>query len=144
MIVVDSNVLLYAVGTDHRHRDASRRLFDAVAAGTLAATTTPEVIQEFTHVYGRRRPRSEASRHARRFAALLGPLVATTNDVIVSALDLYERHDRLDPFDALLAAVARREGASALVSADRAFVAVKRLPFVELGSLEFDKLLDGR
>lgn len=141
MIVVDSNVLLYAVGTDHPHRDASRRLFDAVAAGSLAATTTAEVIQEFTHVYGRRRTRRDASRHARQFAALLGPLVATTNDVVVPALDLYERYDGLDPFDALLAAVARREGASALVSADRAFAAVKRLPFVELGSPEFDELV---
>jgi hypothetical protein len=50
-------------------------------------------------------------------------------------------YDGLDAFDALLAAVARREGASALVSADRAFAAVKRLPFVELGSPEFDQLV---
>ena len=44
MIVVDSNVLLYAVGTDHPYREASHRLFDAVAAGALAAPTTPDVI----------------------------------------------------------------------------------------------------
>ena len=141
MIVVDSNVLLYAVGTEHPHREASMRLFDAVAAGTVAATTTPEVIQEFAHVYGRRRPRREASGHARRFAALLGPLLATTDDVVGPALELYERHDGLDAFDALLVAAARRDGASALVSADRAFAAVKRLRFVELGSPAFDKLL---
>jgi predicted nucleic acid-binding protein len=141
VIVVDSNVLLYAVGTDHPHREASKRLFDAVAAGTVAATTTPDVIQEFTHVYGRRRTRRDASRHARRFAILLGPLVATTNDVVVPALDLYERYEGLDAFDALLAAAARHEGASALVSADRAFAEVKRLPFVELGSPKFDELL---
>ena len=69
--------------------------------------------------------------------------MSTTNDVVAPALDLYERYDELDAFDALLAAVAGREGASALVSADRAFAGVKRLSFVELGSPEFDELLAG-
>lgn len=141
MILVDSNVLVYAVGSEHPQREASKRLFDAVAGGELAATTTPEVIQEFAHVYGRRRLRRDASRHARRFAALLGPLVATTSDAVDTALDLYERHEELDAFDALLAAVALRERVSALVSADRVFARIRKLPFVELGSPRFGELL---
>ena len=46
----------------------------------------------------------------------------------------------LDAFDALLAAVAIREGAT-LLSAERVLASVPRLKFVELGSPAFDKLL---
>jgi len=41
----------------------------------------------------------------------------------------------------VLAATAIAHEAKALVSADRAFASVRRLPFVELGSPEFDALL---
>ncbi len=47
MIVVDTTLLVYAVGTEHPLRDPSRKLIDAVAAGRVDATTTIEVIQEF-------------------------------------------------------------------------------------------------
>jgi uncharacterized protein len=141
VIVLDTNVLLYAVGSEHPLRPPSRDLFETVASGEVAATTMPEVIQEFTHGYGRRRPRSQAALHARRFAALLEPLVETTSGVVAAALDLYESHQQLDAFDAFLAAAAIATGARALVSADRAFAAVDGLRFVELGSQEFDRLI---
>ena len=67
--------------------------------------------------------------------------MATTSDAVDTALDLYERHEELDAFDALLAAVALRERVSALVSADRAFAKIRKLPFVELGSSRFGELL---
>src|SRR3989442_12437646 len=60
VIVLDPNVLLYALGGEHPAREPARRLFDAVGEGRLNATTTVDVIQEFAHVYSRRRPRAEA------------------------------------------------------------------------------------
>jgi predicted nucleic acid-binding protein len=57
-----------------------------------------------------------------------------------AALRLFERHERLDAFAAVLAATAIEHGAEALVSADRAFGEVRRLRFVELGSRRLDAL----
>jgi uncharacterized protein len=143
LIVLDTPVLIYAVGGSHPLRDPARRLIAAAGSATRDLTTSPAVLQEFAHVFARRRSREEAVRHGRRWLTLLSPLVTTTPEDVPVALRLFERHERLNSFDAFLAAVALREQASALVSADRAFAGVPKLPFVELGSPDFDRLLDG-
>lgn len=44
MIVLDTTVLIYAVGADRRLRESAGRLVQAIGNGTLAATTTVEVM----------------------------------------------------------------------------------------------------
>jgi predicted nucleic acid-binding protein len=141
LIFLDTNVLVYAIGTEHPAREPARRVIEAVTDGRTEATTTLDVIQEFVHVYSRRRPRSEAVLTGRRYATLLAPLAVPGPNELEAGLQLFEQHDGLGAFDAVLAATAQASDARALVSADRAFAAVKRLPFVELGSPEFDRLL---
>jgi uncharacterized protein len=141
VIVLDTSVLVYAVGGEHPLRAPSRRLVEAIGAGQLDARTTPEAIQEFAHVHARGRPRSAAVAHARRYADLLAPLLTTTDLQLTNGLRLYERHARLGAFDALLAATAMANGADAFVSGDRAFAEVRGLRFVELGSPAFEQLL---
>lgn len=141
MIVLDTTVLAYAIGTEHPLREPSRRVVEAIRDGAVAATTTADVIQEFAHGHARRRPRGTAADHARRYATLLAPLLAPTERELVAGLRLFERHERLDAFDAVLAATALEHGAEALVSADSAFEDVRGLRFVELGSPRLDALL---
>jgi len=130
LIVLDTTVLVYAVGADHAYRDPCRRLIEAVDAGAVRASTTSGVIQEFAHVRARRRPRADARRLATDFADLLTPLVAVTEASLRSGLGLWGRHRRLGAFDAVLAAAATEAGATALVSSDRAFGALTELRHV--------------
>jgi hypothetical protein len=141
VIVVDTPVLAYAVGGEHPLKRPSTRLVEAVAAGTIEATTTVDVIQEFAHIQARRRSGSEVAALARDFTELLSPLLMVDRGQLERGLTLFERHRRLGCFDAILAAAALAAGAQAFVSADRAFSAVPRLPFVELGGEELEKLL---
>ncbi len=141
MILLDTTILVYAVGAEHPARDPSRRLVEAIAGGGIAATTTVEVIQEFLHVYARRRPRATALAHARSYATGLAPLLAAGPSELEHGLRLFERNDRLGAFDAVLAATALAHGVEALVSADRWFASVPRLRHVEPGSADFERLL---
>lgn len=141
MIVVDTSILAYAVGGRHPLREPSKRLFDAVSGGAVSATTTVEVIQEFTHVRARRFPRAEAVQVARRYARLLSPLLAADEDVLERGFALFERNPRLGAFDAVLAACALGDGVEALVSADTAFASISRLRHVVPGTPEFDRLV---
>lgn len=142
MIVLDTTILLYAVGQDeHPLADPSRKLIHTIGTGALPATTTVEAIQEFAHVRSRRRSRREAVDHARSYASLLAPLLEVGRDDLLRGLRLYERHHRLGAFDAVLAAAALRLDADALVSADRAFADVRGLNAVTPGSPAFDELL---
>ncbi len=50
MIVLDTTVLVDAVGADHPLRGPCRELIAVIAQGGMTAATTIEVLQEFTHV----------------------------------------------------------------------------------------------
>ncbi|MBX5446146.1 type II toxin-antitoxin system VapC family toxin [Sphaerobacter sp.] len=141
MIVLDTTVLTYAVGSDHPLREPCRRLLAAHGDGRVAATTTIEVIQEFAHVRARRRSRSDAVMLARYYAVAL-PLLTTLPDDLELGLALYERVPALGAFDAVLAAVALNRGASALVSADRAFAGVPHLQWIDPASPALAHLIE--
>lgn len=142
MIVLDTTVLIYAVGDDHQLRGPARAIVAAVESGDVQATTTVEAVQEFVHVRARRRGRDDAARLGRAYATLLSPLLRPSEVNLVEGLRLYERDDRLGVFDAVLAAAAIEAKADALVSADRSFAAVRRLRWVDLADDELGQLLD--
>ncbi len=74
MILVDTTILVYAVGAHHPLREACRRVIAAIGDGRMAATTTIEAIQEFAHVRARRRGRRDARDLALSYIHLLSPL----------------------------------------------------------------------
>lgn len=129
MIVLDTSVLAYAVGDAHQLRDPCRAILAAHADGRIEATTTIEVIQEFTHIRARRRPRTEAAELAHRFVVAFD-LIETTSSDLEAGIALFAEHQRLSAFDAVLAAVARNRD-MALVSGDRSFGAVPRLNWID-------------
>ena len=130
MIVLDTTVLVYALGSDHPFRQPCRRLIGAVTSGDVAATTTVEVVQEFVHVWARRRDRRAAAELGLDYAELLSPLLQVDVDGLRTGLALFSSGDRLGAFDAVLAAAALASGAERLVSADRAFGTVHGLAHV--------------
>ena len=141
MIVLDTTVLVYAVGDAHELRDPARALVQSVERGALQATTTAEAVQEFVHVRARRRDRRDAATLGRAYAALLSPLLQPSEDDLERGLRLFERNQELGAFDAVLAAAAIGGGAAGLVSADRSFASVRGLRFVDLVSPELRDLV---
>jgi uncharacterized protein len=130
MIVLDTTVLAYAVGTDHPLRAPCQRLVSAIADGEVLATTTIEVIQEFTHVRARRRDRKDAAELARDYIELLSPLLIVEEPDLREGLRLFEEGTGIGAFDAVLAAAAHAAGAEALVSADGGFSALANVRHV--------------
>jgi predicted nucleic acid-binding protein len=127
VIILDTTVLLYAVGTEHHFRTPCRQLIRAISDGDVVATTTVEVIQEFAHVRARRRTREDAAELARDYIALLSPLLIVEESDLQEGLRLFTEEACLGSFDAVLAAAAHASGADALVSADAAFSTMANL-----------------
>lgn len=126
MILVDTTVLVYAVGNDKVLASAANELLENVADARVAATTTPEVIQEFVHVRSRRGFRADACDLAKAFIDLLSPLTVCDEASLTIGLKLFGRYPRLDSFDAVLAGVAIASELT-LVSADKGFGGVTGL-----------------
>ncbi len=122
MILLDTTVLVYAVGGEHQLREPCRRIVEDVGAGRLAATTTIEVIQEFAHVRARRRGRTDARALSLEYVDLLSPLVQPGEPDLARGLELFVHHEALGAFDAVLAAIVmERDHLTGLMSADRGF-----------------------
>ncbi len=138
-MILDTNVLLYAIGAEHPLKTPARRIVEAVRTGTLTATTSVLVVQEFTYAYQRRHGSHRAVAMARAYVELLEPLLAVDQAHLSRAFDLVESAD-LRPTDALLAAAALHES-HALVSVDRAFSRVPGLRLVSLDQQNIDRLL---
>jgi hypothetical protein len=141
VIVLDTTVLVYAIGDEHPLRAPARGLVALARDGAVRATTTIEVVQEFAQVRARRRPRREAAERAQEYAVGLAPLVRPDEDDLARGLDLWQSLDHLGPFDAVLAATALRRG-WALASADKSFGAVSGLAHLDPSAPEF--LADAR
>lgn len=136
MIVLDTTILVYAVGADHPLASPCRDLVAALGAGEVRATTTLEVLQEFAHVRARRRGRRDAADLVRRFAVLLGPPLELQQHDLDRGMELFTAHDGLGAFDCVLAAAAIRSQA-AVVSADSAFEQLPGLRHLHPGSPHF-------
>lgn len=143
MIALDTTVLVYAVGVQHPYRSPCQRLIEAIRNDEVQATTTVEVIQEFTHVRARRRDRADAAELARAYMELLEPLLIVAERDLTAGLRLFESHPGLGAFDAVLAATALDAGATALVSADAAYSGVAHLTHVVPDQDGVAKLLAG-
>jgi predicted nucleic acid-binding protein len=130
VIVLDTTVLVYAVGSEHPLREPCRELVRAVAAREIEASTTVEVIQEFAHVRARRRGNADAAEIAGDYLELLSPLIDVSASALRSGLRLFAESSELGAFDAVLAAAASSAVVTALVSADRAFAGVSGLRHV--------------
>jgi predicted nucleic acid-binding protein len=143
MILLDTSILVYAVGGEHPLREPSRRILKMHAEGRIEAGTTIEVIQEFAHVRSRGRARAGAASMAREFAEALQLIPVRRSDLQLG-MTLFERHPHLGAFDSTLAAVGINNRVEMLISADRAFDAVSRLRWVDPGRADLEKLIGGR
>jgi hypothetical protein len=74
VIVVDTTVLVYAVGDVHEFREPCRQLVAAIQRGDVTATTTVEVIQDFALGRARRRTGADAAHLSDAYATMLSPL----------------------------------------------------------------------
>lgn len=131
MIVIDTTVLVYAVGADHALRGPCQELVERAAAGEVSLAVTIEVLQEFAHVRARRCGRVEAAALAREWTHLACPVLRPDEEDLLVGLNLWEEHPDLGCFDAILAATALRNADGLLASADRSFGDVAGLTWLD-------------
>lgn len=144
MIVVDTTVLVYAVGIDHPLREPCRAVITALQNDTLVASTTIEVIQEFCHVRARRCGRADAVELAQSYADLFAPLLTLDADDLRNGLQLFRKVEAIGTSDAILAAATTRANATGFISADSGFAAVRGLRHLDPARPEFMDELERR
>ena len=125
MILVDTNVIMYAAGAEHPHKKPSVAFLERVARGEIEATIDAEVLQEILHRY-RTIGRWEDGRRVYDLARqLFRNVVPVTAEVLDRARRILDTDRRIMARDALHAAVVMAEGLEAVCSWDRDFDRIK-------------------
>jgi predicted nucleic acid-binding protein len=131
VIVVDSNIVMYAAGRPHPNRAPSLALLDRIAGGEVDAVTDVEVLQEILHRYrsiGRWEDGRRVYDLTRRILVTILPISA---EIVDHARALMDERPQLGARDAVHAAFALACGASAICSYDRGFDGVANLVRLE-------------
>lgn len=118
---LDANVVLYAAGGPHPHRDASADLILRGGRGEVRLVTDAETLQEILHVWSRRGRRADAAALVRRTAGVCVEVFAVAGPDIDDACSLVESIDGLSVRDAVHAAVTMRHGVRDVISVDPDF-----------------------
>lgn len=131
MILIDSNIFMYAAGSEHAHKEPSARYLEKVARGEVDAILDAETLQEILHRYSSIRRWPDGRRVydlARRIVPVVVPITA---DVMDLTRDLLVRYQGLSARDALHAAVTLSHGAQAICSYDGDFDQIEDLRRIE-------------
>lgn len=133
MILIDTNVIMYAAGAEHPHKRPSVRLLEQVASSDVEAIINAETLQEILHRY-RSIKRWTDGRKVYDLARQIFPeIIPVTSEVLDQARRLLDMNARLMARDALHAAVVIGEGLDAICSYDRDFDGIPGVRRIEPG-----------
>ena len=133
MILIDTNIIMYAAGAAHPHKRPSVQLLEQVARGDLEAIIDAETLQEILHRY-RSIKRWTDGRKVYDLARQIFPeVIPVTSEVLDHARQLLDANAGLMARDALHAAVVIGEGLEAICTYDRDFDGIPGVRRMEPG-----------
>lgn len=121
MILIDSNIPMYLIGSPHAHKSDARRLLEKAVSERERLVTDAEVLQEILHRYvaiGRR----DAIQAA--FDALLGivdQVLAVERTIVERAKQIVLGYQKLSARDAVHLAVMEQHGIGRIMTFDTGF-----------------------
>ena len=131
MILLDSNIFMYAAGAPHTSKEPSAALLQRVALGQVDVAVDAEVLQEILHRYRAINHWVDGCRVYDLARKIVPTVVPITAEILDEARSLLDIHRQLMARDALHAAVCRKAGADAICSYDRDFDQIKGLQRLE-------------
>ena len=130
-ILLDSAVVIYALGEDHSQKAACLAIMTAAANGEFRAYASVEMIQELVHHRQRRTGDRMLAALDGRDTSAVCTLLNFDREILDLSLDLIERVPTIRGRDAVHAATALAYGIERIVSPDRAFDGIPGLTRID-------------
>ena len=125
MKLIDTNVVIYANGSESRYKGACLKILREVAQGTVEATADAEVLQELLHFYRRRNRAPFGVTAVEQTLRIVGSVLSITGQIVTAAGELLLTYPALQARDAIHAAVMMHHRLDGIISADRSFDAIR-------------------
>lgn len=131
MMLVDSNVLMYAAGAQHPFKRRSELFLERVTGGEIEATIDAEVLQEILHRYRALRRWSEGRQVYDSARTIFATVIPITGEILDRARGLLDEYGDLMARDALHAAVVECHSLEAICTFDRDFDQIRSIRRME-------------
>ena len=127
MKLLDTNIVVYAIGGPHPYRGPCRRLFEDIAQGNNDYQIDVELLQEVLYIYSYRAERAQAlDVFDRLLKIFLDPLPFREGEAR-KARELLGRYGQLSPRDAVHLGVAITHGLEGVVTTDQGMARVEEV-----------------
>lgn len=127
MILVDSNIFMYAAGKSHPAKQPSLTFLESVASGEVDALIDAEVLQEILHRYWALRRPEDGSKVYDLARQIVHTVLPVTVEILDRAHELLRTHPSLSARDAVHAAVVLHHNIEAICSFDSDFDQIQGL-----------------
>jgi predicted nucleic acid-binding protein len=121
MILVDSNVLMYASGAEHPNKPLALTFLKRIASGEVSATIDAEVLQEIIHRYRSLNRWGDGKQVYRLARELFPEVLAISGAVMDHAKHLVDSDQTISARDAVHAAVVVTYRLEGICTFDRDF-----------------------
>ncbi len=121
VVMLDSNIPMYAVGREHPYKLPCQEILRHAAAGDLNAVTNTEVHQEILHRYLAQGMGAKARGVSERFQTAVPAVLPVSLREIERSRDLCANYPELPARDLVHVAVMLSHGIRVIISADRHF-----------------------
>lgn len=130
-VFIDVNIVMYAAGGPHAHREPSARLLERIVHGEVEAVSDTEILQEVLYRFWRLNQIKVAVKMIDQVVQLIPALLPIEASDGILAASLLSQHPQIEPRDAVHAAVMLRHRITHLYSYDRHFDAIPGLTRLE-------------
>lgn len=118
---IDSNIPMYASGSEHPSKQPSVQLLQRIAKGELEAVTDAEVFQEILHRFSAIGRLEAGVRLFDAFEKVVGEVLPVELEDVVAARNVLQENPTIKARDAIHIGIMQRHGISVVYSYDRHF-----------------------
>lgn len=127
MKLLDTNIIMYAVGKPHVYKAPSQAILQKALNNTEIFNIDTELCQELLYVYGRRGERETGFKTVEALLRLFPNPHVIDSNVILETTRLMHKYPKLVARDAIHAAVATIYDLEGIISVDKVFDEIKGL-----------------
>jgi hypothetical protein len=121
VILIDSNIPMYLVGTSGPHKTDAQRLLETLISGRQRLVTDAEVLQEILHRYGAINRRYDIQPAFDALLNTVDEVLPVDRAVVERAKQIVLAYQRLSARDAVHLAVIEQNGIERILSFDCGF-----------------------
>ncbi len=126
MIFLDTNIFMYAAGSEHPNKSTSVKMLEMVAIGKIEAAISVEVLQEILHRYTYIGRKEDGMKLARMVMQMIPTIYEVELRDIQTAMYLLKKYE-INSRDALHAAVAINNSIETICTYDSHFSEINEI-----------------